>query len=235
LRFSVKFVRKSSNLIRENGKNEKILKPFLIAATLLFLLFSCDDAKTMPKKDVDEDVISEVDNEVEIIEKDIEEIDDQTEEPDEFVDETVIDENFVPDTEEPEDDEIPDVDNWVPIDMCDVNTDCAWNYICDYFQTPRNCIKIGTCENDYDCPGLQICTKMEHWNECTPGGIPETCTDDEDCGQGEYCEEINFIKVCRSKNKCSDNEECEEKEECLFEDGYYQCINTAPCEDRHRL
>ena len=97
-------------------------------------------------------------------------------------------------------------------------------------QTPRDCIKIGTCENDYDCPGLQKCVRKEHWNECNPGGIPATCTKDEDCPQGEYCEEINFLKVCRSKNKCSVDEHCAEKEECIFEDGYYQCINTAPCE-----
>jgi len=211
----------------------KIFKVVLMSVVLLFFLFACEDAKTMPKKEVDKDAVSEVDEE-NIVDKDAENKTDNIEEPDEVVDENDddpdLDENVPPDIEQPEEDEIPDVDNWVAVDMCDVNADCAWNYICDYFQTPRDCIKIGTCENDYDCPGLQKCTKKEHWNECVAGGIPETCSEDEDCDPGEFCEEINFIKVCRSKNKCSDNEECEEKEECIFEDGYFQCINTAPCE-----
>jgi len=211
----------------------KIFKVVLMSVVLLFFLFACEDAKTMPKKEVDKDAVSEVDEE-NIVDKDAENKTDNIEEPDEVVDEnddgSDLDENVPPDIEQQEEDEIPDVDNWVAVDMCDVNTDCAWNYICDYFQTPRDCIKIGTCENDYDCPGLQKCTKKEHWNECVAGGIPETCSEDEDCDPGEFCEEINFIKVCRSKNKCSDNEECEEKEECIFEDGYFQCINTAPCE-----
>ena len=115
---------------------QTVLRFFLVALIPFFLVVSCEDSKTMPKKDVDKDVISEVDNEVEPSEKDVEEVDDQMEEPDEFVDEIVVDENGELDDIQDED-EIPDVDNWVPVDMCDTNADCAWNYICDYFQIGR--------------------------------------------------------------------------------------------------
>ena len=69
---------------------QTVLRFFLVALIPFFLVVSCEDSKTMPKKDVDKDVISEVDNEVEPSEKDVEEVDDQMEEPDEFVDEIVV-------------------------------------------------------------------------------------------------------------------------------------------------
>jgi len=197
----------------------------------LFFLFSvsCSDPKPSWANDDDKDT-GKLDTEV-ADDKDIiidDEIHDESiTEPDEN--------NIVPDKEiidipDETPDEFPDEEE-VPYHLCDLNTDCAWQYICDYFQDPRNCIKIGVCDNDFDCPGMQKCVQREHWNECVPNNSPKICTKDEECGKGEFCVEVNLLKICRSKNKCSSDEQCSHKEECIFEDGYYQCIVTAPCEE----
>jgi hypothetical protein len=203
----------------------------LIAVVFGVFSISCDDSKKNPLKSENNDKEQETEDKDEPeLDKDNEtddkepEIQDEPEvEPDE---DEIIDENQYPD-EIP--DETPDEEQ-APIHMCDTNSDCSWQFICDYFQDPRDCIKIGACENDYDCPGMQKCVEMDHWNECVVNTSPKICTKDEDCGKGEFCEEVNLLKICRSKNKCSSNDHCGDKEECIFEDGYYQCINTAPCE-----
>ncbi|HQJ61068.1 MAG TPA: hypothetical protein PKV35_08730, partial [bacterium] len=78
----------------------KIFKVVLMSVVLLFFLFACEDAKTMPKKEVDKDAVSEVDEE-NIVDKDAENKTDNIEEPDEVVDEnddgSDLDENVPPD------------------------------------------------------------------------------------------------------------------------------------------
>ena len=209
-----------------------------IAVTVIFSVFSasCNDPLRLPdeseSKDIDvvDEDINDIEKDAESPDKEPEIIDESVSEPD---DHETIDKNDYPD-EEPDEKpgEMPDEEE-VPIHMCEVNTDCAWQFICDYFQDPRACIKIGVCDNDYDCPGMQRCVEMEHWNECVVNTSPKICTKDEDCGKGEFCEDsgLGIGKICRSKNKCSSDEQCNNKEECIFEDGHYQCINTAPCEE----
>ncbi|MGI6393727.1 MAG: hypothetical protein ACOX2F_03175 [bacterium] len=209
---------------------------FIIVFALLFFFFSCENKKNIPQKNNAGDNEAAVDNDnFDGLRDDFDETVDFFESGDaafdDFQEISDFDEIESFDFEEIDDTvEIPDIDEFVPVDRCTDNADCSWNYICDYFQDPRDCIKIGVCENDYDCPGMQKCTRKEHWNECVPGGIPKTCSKDEDCEEGEFCEKINLVSSCRSKNKCLSDEECDKKEECILEDGYFQCINTAPCE-----
>jgi len=214
---------------------EKNMKKIILLALFVavFFILSCDENnKTRPKDESSQDAaVTDVDT---VSDKEVNDADENDEkvEPDE-----VEDNEEIPDMNDgvqvvdnaiiDEDSEIPDDPG--PVDLCQTNEDCAWQYICDVMLDPNECIKFGQCESDEDCTNMQKCVEKDHWKECVTNTAPEMCSDDEDCDPGEYCKTDGLFKVCRSRNECSDNSQCPEGYECLFEDDYYHCIDTSPC------
>ena len=210
---------------------------FYLVVLVAFLLFSCEEnSKTRPKEQEDPDESAVTDVDMGTDEETVDEATDIAEENDEH---EVDDDPEIQDTNDdfqPVDNEVPDQDiNEVPddpepVDLCQTNEDCVWQYICDIMLDPNECIKFGQCESDEDCTAMQVCVAKEHWKECVTNTSPDFCDGDDDCDPGEYCLTDGLLKICRSKNECSDNSQCPEGHECLFEDDYYHCIDTSPCE-----
>lgn len=207
---------------------------FYVVLLTFFLILSCEEnSKTRPqesgqdednKTDVDQIPIDEENDEITDIQEDPDEIVDDSQDLPDMNDDSLVD-NVTPDEDIVE---IPDDPE--PVDLCQINEDCAWQYVCDVMNDPNECIKFGQCESDDDCTAMQVCVEKEHWKECVTNTSPHMCNDDEDCDPGEYCKTDGIFKICRSKNECSDNAQCPEGYECLFEDDYYHCIDTSPCE-----
>ena len=103
---------------------------------------------------------------------------------------------------------------------CEVNADCAAGCYCG---SNKTCEEAGFCRVKSDCPSGFECDDR---NSCVPGNSnPGTCTDDDQCAWGSYCDEASG--TCVDSWTCSVGENCPMGFEC---DGRGVCV-PAPCED----
>ncbi|HLL25407.1 MAG TPA: Dickkopf N-terminal cysteine-rich domain-containing protein [Kofleriaceae bacterium] len=69
---------------------------------------------------------------------------------------------------------------------CDSNADCAAGCYCEGATGGKSgeCEEAGFCDSNADCPAGHVCDER---SSCVPGTPPQSCTYDQQCPSGAYC------------------------------------------------
>ena len=113
---------------------------------------------------------------------------------------------------------------------CVVDEDCGFGYRCLETLPENQCEYANECATADDCPALNSCDVEGNWTVCnfTSGTF---CTSDANCAPDEYCDITIVAGSCVSRNQCYADEDCGDGMKCENNGTYNECVplSTEGC------